>query len=146
MLRTTEKCLIVGHKRSNEITDMEDHELKQSDQLYDYIKFHIGLYLATPAGVALVGQALNIQCRLPYQFGLAVMILAYLIAGAFASAFVANYLFKRWESLERWRKLGREGDTLSRKFLHHYLCWFGLLFAVLGGACSVFWYKVPACS
>lgn len=125
---------------------MPDPKLKQSDLLYDYIKFHIGLYLATPAGFALIGQALGIQCRLPYQIGLGLMVLAYLLAGAKASVFVAHYLFKKWDNLEPWKQLGTQGDVFWRKFFHHYLYWIGLVVAVIGGIFSLMWIKTPHCS
>ncbi|MCB1790335.1 MAG: hypothetical protein KDJ24_08550 [Gammaproteobacteria bacterium] len=116
---------------------MADHEIKQSDLLYDYIKFHIGLYLVTPASVALIGQALNIESCNAYRYGLGAMILIYLVAGTSASIFVANHLFAKWGDLDRWRDLGVRGEDWRRKFLHHYLYWIGLMVAIVGGVVSV---------
>lgn len=111
---------------------MDEHKIKQSDLLYDYIKFHIALYLATPAGLALVGGALDLEDKFWYKVGLAVALLCNLIAGGFACCFISKHLFEKWYNFSKWKELGEQGASFWRKALHHWLYWVGLFSGLAG--------------
>jgi hypothetical protein len=105
--------------------------LAQSDKLYDYIKFHLTMYLATPTALGIIGSALQIDKDSHFRVGLLGMIGANVIAGVSASWFLADHLFARWADMSRWYTLGEKGDDLLRKCLHHYLYWIGLGWAIV---------------
>jgi hypothetical protein len=54
------------------LTDTERRE--QFRLIYDYIKFHIGLYLSTPAVMALLADAFGVKKCPSFKYGLTGMI------------------------------------------------------------------------
>jgi hypothetical protein len=106
--------------------------LDQFKIIYDYVKFHIGLYLGTPAGVAIIADALGLKDCPWFRIGLAVMIVVYAISGVHAGWFMGKYIHVRWT-----KDFPTDNDlkyflSLKRRIWHHYLYWLGVL-AGLGG-------------
>ncbi len=113
---------------------MDDNQrnLKHSDLLYDYIKFHLGLYLATPTVVAIVATALGVQSDPSFQVGMASFVVIYFVAGVHASWTIASCVNVDWKTGDEWADLGKQASSIRRRFFHHYLYFVGLLLG-LGG-------------
>ncbi|MBB4373495.1 hypothetical protein GGD63_006318 [Bradyrhizobium sp. cir1] len=101
--------------------------------LCDYIKFHLGLYLATPPVFAVIAKALGQKViASPYFLsGFAVLVGLCFVSGVCASWFMGRHLNRSWETGESvdW---DADASNLRRRFLHHYLYWFGLVAALAG--------------
>jgi hypothetical protein len=112
---------------------IEDPAVRR-DQLklvYDYIKFHIGLYLSTPAVLGLIAKSFDVEKVPSFQHGLILMILAYLVAGAHAAWFMGTHVNRRWED-DYLGKFESSAYSLTRRLIHHWLYWLGLIIG-LGG-------------
>jgi hypothetical protein len=109
---------------------------KHSELLYDYIKFHLGLYIATPPVIAILAEAMDVKPTVSFQIGMTGMILAYLLAGAHASWFVAKHINRKWKTENDWISLANAAPTCWRRFVHHYLYWLGLAFGLAGMVCG----------
>jgi hypothetical protein len=107
-------------------------KLKHSDVLYDYIKFHLGLYLATPPVLAIVALALEVSKHAYFQKGMVCLVGFYFVAGTSAALTLASHVNVDWASETKWVELGAKASSGWRRFLHHYLYWAGLLAAVGG--------------
>lgn len=112
--------------------DQNAVELKHSDLLYDYIKFHLGLYLATPTVLAIIATTLDVTRKPYFQAGMIGLIAIYFLAGVYASWTIAKHVNVNWESDQTWRQFGKTAGLLSRRVVHHHLYWFGLICG-LGG-------------
>src|SRR4051794_18797785 len=77
--------------------DERASNLKHSDLLYDYIKFHLGLYIATPPVLAIVGTALGVSGNRYFQIGMIGLIAVYFVAGVHASLSLANVINVSWQ-------------------------------------------------
>jgi len=122
--------------------DDEVDDATRRDQfklIYDYIKFHIGLYLATPAVIGLLGNSFDVVRKPGFQYGLAVMMGLYFIAGAHAGWFMGEHVNTAWgkDFLSRFEKAA---FSRSRRRLHHGLYWLGLM-AGLAGLVSAKWFS-----
>lgn len=104
---------------------------EQFKLIYDYIKFHIGLYLATPAAIGLLGRSFGVDSQPAFQWSLAAMMFLYLIAGLHAGFFMGKHINRRWNSgsLEEFE---RDAFTLRRRVMHHWFYWFGLFAGIAG--------------
>lgn len=114
-------------------------EAIRRDQLklvYDYIKFHIGLYLSTPAVIGIIGKALNVDNEPIFRLGMLAMIAIFLVVGIHAAGFVGRHVLERWDhgSLARF---DAEAYTKKRIALHHVMYFVGLFTGVIGVAVSV---------
>ena len=109
----------------------EDWKTKRSDTLYDYIKFHLGLYIATPTAYVLIGTSLGLTTQNAYIVGLMTLLATCLIAGIHASVFITDHLFEKWENLDRWHAMGEKSIDPKRRFLQHHLYWIGLILALI---------------
>jgi hypothetical protein len=110
--------------------------LKHSDLLYDYIKFHLGLYIATPPVLAIIGTALGVSANRYFQMGMIGLIAVYFVAGVHASRSIANVINTSWTDDRGWAKFGNSAASPLRRFMHHYLYWIGLILGLLGIAYS----------
>ena len=113
---------------------MNDNEraLRHSDLLYDYIKFHLGLYLATPPLLAIVATALGVETNTAFQKGMVALVVMYFVAGAQASWTIAKHINTDWAGDSTWIAFGEKAKSRVRRCIHHYLYWLGLIFG-LGG-------------
>jgi hypothetical protein len=112
-----------------------ERDLKHSDVLYDYIKFHLGLYIATPPVLAIVATALGVANTAVFQKGMIALAAIYFLAGVHASWTIATYVNVGWETDQNWSDFGRQAGSSLRRLIHHYLYWIGLIF----GLGSLFW-------
>lgn len=108
-----------------------DWKTIRSDKLYDYIKFHLGLYIATPPAYGLLGEALNLTSKGAYKVGLVILVGTCLVAGLHASIFVTRYLFGHWTDLKRWHDMGEKAMDPQRRFFQHHIYWIALISALL---------------
>ena len=105
--------------------------LEQFKLVYDYIKFHIGLYLATPPIFAVIAESFSVKDYRMFQLGLFLMIGVYLISGISAGLFMGRYVNSPWQ--ERFlSNLEKNTFAPSRRLMHHTLYWVGLALG-LGG-------------
>jgi hypothetical protein len=106
-------------------------KLDQLKLVYDYVKFHIQLYLATPAVLALVADGLQVKQDRIFTFGLIGMILVYLAAGIHAGLFMGRHVNdpRQDDFLKRFEQ---DAFSSGRRFMHHSLYWLGL---AIGGGC-----------
>lgn len=106
--------------------------------IYDYIKFHIGLYLSTPAVIGLLGNAFGVLNKPAFQTGLAVMIGFYLGAGVHAGWFMGNHVNKVWGQ-NYLDDFADAAFNRRRRFIHHWLYWLGLAVGLGGLLCAKRW-------
>lgn len=76
---------------------MTDRELEQLKLISEYIKFHIGMYLATPPVLVIVAQGLKVDNSAWWIVGVCTMIIIYLVSGISAAWFMGNYINSRWD-------------------------------------------------
>jgi hypothetical protein len=77
---------------------MTDRELDQLKLVSEYVKFHIGLYLATPPVLAILAEGFKVT-RSPWCYGgIAIMVVIYLISGVSAGLFMSNFINVRWDN------------------------------------------------
>jgi len=116
-------------------TDPDDPPSIRLDQfktIYDYIKFHIGLYLATPPALVIVADAFKFKDLNWFHIGLALMLVIYAISGVHAGWFMGKYIHRRWT-----KDFPSRGDlnyflSRRRRIWHHYLYWLGILVGLMG--------------
>jgi hypothetical protein len=119
--------------------DEDERNLKHSDLLYDYIKFHFGLYVATPAVLVIVATALGIEKNPYFQKGMIGLIAVFFLAGVHASWTIATYINVNWKTDQNWAEFGKKAGSCARRFMHHYLYWIGLIFGLGGIVCAWLW-------
>jgi len=114
-------------------------KLDQLKLVYDYIKFHIQLYLATPAALALIADGFKAKQEPLFGMGLTLMILIYLAAGIHAGMFMSRHVNDpRQETyLDSFE---RDAFSAKRRFMHHSLYWIGLAVGLLFLVLAV-WFK-----
>lgn len=110
---------------------MTDTSLRQLELVYDYIKFHIGLYLATPPVIGLLADTLKMNPSAHYNLCFGLMVLIFLFSGAHAGLFMGRYLLKPWDE-EVLRRFKVAAFARSRRVIHHSLYWAGLLCGLVG--------------
>ena len=110
---------------------MTDRELDQLKGVSEYIKFHIGLYLATPAALAVLAEGLKVQNSWWCIGGIALMVIIYLVSGVSAGWFMGEFINIPWND---WRLDDIKAMAFSRRrrILQHWLYWAGLVVG-LGG-------------
>jgi hypothetical protein len=109
---------------------MTDNALEQMKLVYDYIKFHIGLYLATPPVFVIVADSFGVSKFLLFQAGLVLMILIYGVSGAHAGLFMGRHINTKWTA-DAISAFDAEAYTNRRRNLHHTCYWVGLVFGLL---------------
>jgi len=109
----------------------ETNRLEQLKLIYDYVKFHIGLYLATPPVFAVVAESFRLEHASWFEAGLAAMIVVYLISGIHASFFMGRLINDPWDGafLSQHEKAA---FSRNRRFMHHTLYWVGLACGLAG--------------
>ena len=110
---------------------MDERELDQLKLISEYIKFHIGLYLATPPLFVVVAQGLKVDDSTWWKWCLCVMMLIYLASGLSAGWFMGNYINLKWND-KRLADFAEEAYSPWRRFMHHWLYWIGLFVCLLG--------------
>lgn len=118
------------------VKDLSHDPFEQMKLVYDYIKFHIGLYLATPPAFAIVSESFDVKQHLLFQIGLVLMIIVYVISGVHAGFFMGRFINSRWTP-ETLAVFNKEAYTPTRRNMHHTLYWIGLGFGVAGLVAAV---------
>jgi hypothetical protein len=107
-------------------------KLKHADLLYDYIKFHLGLYLATPGVLAVVAHQLGVENQDSFRHGMLCLVAIFFVAGISASWTVASRINTKWENADVWLNFGNVAGSWRRRLIHHYLYWLGLSLGLAG--------------
>lgn len=121
-------------------------EADRRDQLklvYDYIKFHIGLYLATPAALAVIADGLGVKTSNAFVAGLIAAIAVYLGAGIHAGLFMSRHVNDPWQ-LDYLTRFESDAFSPNRRFMHHSLYWIGLVLGLVGLMVAVILKKCAA--
>lgn len=107
--------------------------LEQFKLIYDYIKFHLGLYLATPPVFSIVAEAFSVKEKNSFRIGLGLMIVTYIFSGAHASTFMARYINIPWQEGDSFlRDFETKAFSKTRRRMHHGLYWTGVVFGIVG--------------
>src|SRR2546422_11115972 len=93
---------------------------EQFKLVYDYIKFHIGLYLATPTFIALIARAFSTEGKPAFQKALLVTMCIYLVAGIHAGWFMGRHINTKWET-DYLIAFEKSAFTWTRRIVHHWL-------------------------
>ena len=96
------------------------------------IKFHLGLYIVTPPVLAIVATALGVTTNPHFQNGMMGLIAVYFLAAVHASWTVASHINVNWQTDSTWADFGKKAGSGVRRFMHHYLYWFGLVLGLRG--------------
>lgn len=115
---------------SEERTDAE----KASDRAYDYIKFHLGLYLATPPVIATLASSLGVNERGSFIGLFALQVFLCIVSGANASVLIARRVYGACP----WVTLGVECSRPANRAIHHKLYWASLAFGLAGIALGAY--------
>jgi hypothetical protein len=83
------------------------NDFEQMKLVYDYIKFHIGLYLATPPVFVIIAESFEVKELILFQLGLVGMIVIYSLSGAHAALFMGRFINTQWTTatLEEFNKV-----------------------------------------
>ena len=115
---------------SSPISDRAER-LQQYQLVYDYVKFHIGLYLATPPILVIVADGLGVS-KNPWFVGATIVaIVTFLASGIHAALFMSRWINDKWNTgfLERFES---EAFSGRRRFWHHTVYWIGLAVGLVG--------------
>jgi hypothetical protein len=115
-------------KLTFEVTERDFEQLKQ---ICEYVKFHIGLYVATPSALMIIAQGLHIETTSWFIGGTAAMMVIYLISGISAGLFMGKCVNRRWDD-SRLSELYIEAYSLQRRIFQHWLYWLGLASGIVG--------------
>lgn len=110
---------------------MEDRELDQLKLVSEYIKFHIGLYVATPPVLTIVAQGLHVDKSSWWNACLSLMIAIYVASGIHAGWFMGTYINTRWDDA-LLAQFAAKTYSGWRRFWHHWLYWIGLTVGLIG--------------
>ena len=110
---------------------MNERELDQLKLISEYVKFHIGLYLATPPLFMVVAQGLGVDGSTWWRGCLFVMMLIYLASGISAGWFMGEYINSKWDD-GRLAAFAEKAYSPWRRLMHHWLYWIGLFVCLFG--------------
>jgi FtsH-binding integral membrane protein len=137
---TTEASEPETQTRRDQLSDTDRRE--QLKLVYDYVKFHLGLYVVTPAALAFVATALDVGRSRLFRATLFAAIVILLRAGVDASLFLGRHVGGKWRSdyLDRFEA---EAFSDRRRFMHHTLYWVALGLGLFGLLSSkmIGWYR-----
>jgi len=103
---------------------------EQMKLVYDYIKFHLGLYLATPPVFVIVAESFEVKTLVLFQIGLVSMIVIYGLSGAHAGFFMGKFINAQWTDTTL-KQFNAVAYTARRRNWHHTSYWVGLAIGVL---------------
>lgn len=129
---------IRGEDPVGKLTNKEAQGM-QLQLIYDYIKFHIALYLATPPVFMVLAEGLQVKTLLPFKMGMVAMVIIYVLAGMHAGWFMGNHVNRQWAD-DYLREFQDEAFSPIRRFMHHWMYWAGLLVGA-GGLSLAVWMK-----
>jgi hypothetical protein len=105
--------------------------------MWDYIKFHLTLYLATPTAFAFVANAFKVAETRAFFWSWCLMTACCFFSGVHASLFMANRINRRWDENYRfdWED---DATKCSRRLIQHYLYWLALVIGFVGLGIALF--------
>ena len=106
-------------------------KLDQFKLIYDYVKFHITLYIATPAVFKVVADTFEVTGNACFRDSLVTMIAIYAVSAIHASWFMGRPLNEPWQS-DYVGRLGAAAFSKGRRVLHHTFYWIGLVVGLVG--------------
>jgi F0F1-type ATP synthase membrane subunit c/vacuolar-type H+-ATPase subunit K len=111
----------------------------QRDQLkliYDYVKFHIQLYLATPAVLVLVADGFGVKGDPIFFAALVAALACFVSAGISAGLFMGTHVNVKWG--DAYLKTFADGAfKWQRRAAHHWVYWAGLGVGLVGIGASL---------
>jgi hypothetical protein len=110
------------------IKDLSKDPFEQMKLVYDYIKFHTGLYLATPPVFVIIAESFEVKTRILFQVGLVLMIIIYGISGAHAGFFMGRFINTKWDE-KTLSNFGANAYSNTRRNMHHPCIGLGLRLA-----------------
>jgi hypothetical protein len=110
--------------------DQKDKE-EQFKLVYDYIKFHLGMYIATPPVIALLAEPFGVKESTCFKVCLGLMVAVYIVSGAHAGLFMGRFINEPWDE-NILAEFDERAFTDRRRFMHHTLYWIGLGVGILG--------------
>jgi hypothetical protein len=116
--------------------------LEQFKLIYDYIKFHMGLYLATPPIIAILAEAFDVKTSDWFKGGVGVMIVIFLASGIHAGSFMGKCINEPWDEAFL-NKVEHAAFSQTRRHMHHTLYWVGLAFGLSGLLLAVLEVPIP---
>src|SRR5829696_4588826 len=121
-------------KVSTQGRSITEEDLEQLKLVSDYIKFHMGLYLATPPVLVILAEGLGVTNSGWWVGSLLLMILVYAVSGAHAGLFMGKFINHPWRREPEQLKSIRDAAayTKCRRFFHHWLYWGGLAIGLTG--------------
>jgi hypothetical protein len=120
---------------ANPLSDRAER-LQQYQLIYDYVKFHIGLYLGTPPVLVIMADGLGVS-KEPWFVGATVIsVVIFLASGIHAALFMSRWVNDKWTVgfLERFEA---EAFSRRRRRWHHTVYWLGLGIGLLGLALAM---------
>jgi len=124
-------------RRTSTVKPTMTDRLEQLRMIYDYIKFHIGLYVGTPPVLIILAQSLGVEKDRLFVYGMVDMVLLYLFAGGHAAWFMGTHINRRWSS-DYLDEFEEAAFKPMRAFWHHWMYWAGLIVGLLGLALAWF--------
>jgi len=109
--------------------------LEQMKLVYDYIKFHIGLFLATPPVLVLVAEGFGVKESFSFRVGLMVMIGIYIFAGGHAGYFMGRHVNTKWNE-KFLENFDSEAYKDKRRRYHHTSYWWELVIGLASIGCA----------
>lgn len=127
----------VETEQDNDGTVIDDSVRRDQLKLvYDYIKFHIALYLATPTALALIADAFDVKRSFYFAWGLIIAAIIFLGSGVDAAKFIGRHILRPWQN-DYLQKFESDGFSNRRISIHHKLYWLGLAIGVVGFAIAI---------
>jgi len=114
--------------QANPTTAQEREQLKL---VSEYIRFHMGLYLATPPVLVILAEGLGVTTSAWWIGCLLLMIVVYTVSGVDAGIFMGRFINFKWNP-QRLETLKDQAYSPRRRFFHHWLYWGGLAIGIIG--------------
>jgi hypothetical protein len=119
-------------------------QMEQLKQIYDYAKFHIGLYATVNTALVAIASFSfkDNQLLLPYRWCFFIIFLFFLLAGVGGGLVASHIAYSKWEPAQVNKLLdGFTQPTVSNPFkwsqyklftvIEHYAFWAGVVFGLV---------------
>jgi hypothetical protein len=105
--------------------------------MWDYIKFHLGLYLATPPAFVFVANAFKVAETPAFFRSWCIMTGCCFVSGVCTSWFMANRINRRWDENYPfdWED---DATNCCRRLVQHHLYWLALVIGFAGLGIALF--------
>jgi hypothetical protein len=113
-------------------TVLSNYQLDQLKLLYDYIKFHIGLYVVTPPIVTKMAESLSVLSNGWTQLGLLFLLLTCVGSGALGGWFMTEFVNVDWSDAGRTELIKKLAFARWRRWGTHLPYYVGLAVSAIG--------------